>query len=55
MRLADPSDVMALHEIRQAAIRQLSLTHLTLWQAADWTERGGIPRVEQAIARDEVS
>jgi len=54
MRPADPSDVMSLHEIRQAAIRQLSLTHLSLCQAADWAERGGIPRVEQAIARDEV-
>jgi GNAT superfamily N-acetyltransferase len=54
MRLADPSDVMALHEVRRAAIRQLSLTHLSLWEAADWAERGGIPRVKQAIARDEV-
>jgi ribosomal protein S18 acetylase RimI-like enzyme len=53
-RLADPSDVTALYDIRQAAIRQLSLTHLSECEAADWAERGGIPRVEQAIAKDEV-
>lgn len=51
MRLADSSDVMALDEIRQAAIRRLSLTDMSVPQAADWVERGGIPRVEQAIAR----
>ena len=53
-RLADPSDVASLYDIRQAAIRQLSLTHLSECEAAAWAERGGIPRVEQAIAKDEV-
>ena len=53
-RLADPSDVTSLYDIRQAAIRQLSLTHLSECEAAAWAERGGIPRVEQAIAKDEV-
>jgi ribosomal protein S18 acetylase RimI-like enzyme len=53
-RLADPSDVTTLYDIRQAAIRQLSLTHLSECEAAAWAERGGIPRVEQAIAKDAV-
>src|SRR6266550_1536248 len=53
-RLADLSDVTTLFDIRQAAIRQLSLTHLSECEAAAWAERGGIPRVEQAIAKDEV-
>ena len=53
-RLVDSSDVTALFDIRQAAIRQLSLTHLLEWEAAAWAKRGGIPRVEQAIAKDEV-
>ena len=53
-RLAEPSDVTSLHDIRQAAIRKLSLTHLSECEAAAWAERGGIPRVEQAIAKDEV-
>ena len=53
-RLADPSDVTTLRDIRQAAIRQLSLTHLSECEAAAWAQRGGIPRVEQAIANDEV-
>jgi len=53
-RLADPADVTTLYDIRQAAIRQLSLTHLSVCEAVDWAERGGIPRVEQAIAKDEV-
>jgi len=53
-RLADPSDVTTLYDIRQAAIRQLSLTHLSECDALAWAERGGIPRVEQAIAKDEV-
>jgi ribosomal protein S18 acetylase RimI-like enzyme len=53
-RLADPSDVTNLYDIRQAAIRQLSLTHLSKCEAVDWAERGGISRVEQAIAKDEV-
>ena len=53
-RLADPSDVTTLYDIRQEAIRQLSLTHLSECEAAAWAERGGIPRVEQAIAKDEV-
>jgi GNAT superfamily N-acetyltransferase len=53
-RLADPADVTKLYDIRQAAIRQLSLTHLSECEAAAWAERGGIPRVERAIARDEV-
>ncbi len=53
-RLADLSDVTTLFDIRQAAIRQLSLTHLSECEAAAWAERGGIPRVERAIAKDEV-
>ena len=53
-RLADASDVTVLHDIRQAAIRQLSLSHLSLREAAAWAKRGGIPRVERAIANDEV-
>jgi putative acetyltransferase len=53
-RLADSSDVTTLYDIRQAAIRQLSLTHLSECDAATWAERGGIPRVEQATATDEV-
>jgi ribosomal protein S18 acetylase RimI-like enzyme len=53
-RLADPSDVTTLYDIRQAAIRELSLTHLSGCEAAAWAELGGIPRVEQAIAKDEV-
>ena len=54
LRLADHSDVTNLYDIRQAAIRQLSLTHLSESEAAAWAERGGIPRVEKAIAKDEV-
>jgi ribosomal protein S18 acetylase RimI-like enzyme len=53
-RLADPADVTTLYDIRQEAICQLSLTHLSECEAAAWAERGGIPRVEQAIAKDEV-
>ncbi len=53
-RLADRSDVITLYDIRQAAIRQLSLTHLSECEAAAWAERGGISRVEQAIAKDDV-
>src|SRR6266404_4096215 len=53
-RPADLSDVTTLFDIRQAAIRQLSLTHLSECEAAAWAERGGIARVEQAIAKDEV-
>lgn len=53
-RLADPSDVAILFDIRQAAIRRLALTHLSECEAAAWAERGGIPRVELAIAKDEV-
>ena len=41
-RLADPSDVTNLYDTRQAAIRQLSLTHLSECEAAAWAERGGI-------------
>ena len=33
-RLADPSDVATLFDIRQAAIRQLTLTHLSDYEAA---------------------
>lgn len=54
LRLADPSDVTSLYDIRQAAIRQLSLTHLSECEATAWAERGGIPRVERAIAKDEL-
>jgi GNAT superfamily N-acetyltransferase len=53
-RLAAASDVATLYDIRQAAIRQLSLTHLSECEASAWAERGGLPRVEQAIAKDEV-
>ena len=53
-RLADRSDVTTLYDTRQEAIRQLSLTHLSEYEAAAWAERGGMPRVEQAIAKDEV-
>ena len=53
-RLAASSDVAALYDIRQAAIRQLTLTHLSNCEAVVWAERGGMPRVEQAIAKDEV-
>ena len=53
-RLADLSEVTTLFDIRQAAIRQLSLTHLSECEAAAWAERGGVPRVEGAIAKDEV-
>src|ERR1700676_4637546 len=53
-RLADSSDVTTLFDIRQAAIRQLSLTHLSDCETAAWAERGGIPRMERAIAKDEV-
>ena len=51
-RLAGLSDVTTLFDIRQAAIRQLSLTHLSECEAAAWAERGGIPRVERAIASE---
>src|ERR1700682_932706 len=54
LRLADHSDVTSLYDIRQAAIRQFSLTHLSECEATAWAERGGIPRVERAIAKDEV-
>jgi hypothetical protein len=40
VRLADPSDVTTLLAIRQAAIRQLSLTHLSECEAAAWAGRG---------------
>jgi len=40
-RLADISDVTTLFDIRRAAIRQLSLTHLSECEAAAWAERGG--------------
>ena len=53
-RLADPSDVTTLFDLRQAAIRQLSLTHLSDCEAAAWAELGGIPRVERAMANDDV-
>lgn len=53
-RLADPSDVTTLFDLRQAAIRQLSLTHLSDCEAAAWAELGGIPRVERAMAKDDV-
>jgi len=53
-RLADPADVTAHFDIRQAAIRRLSLTHLSEPEAAAWAESVGIPRVEPAIAKDVV-
>jgi putative acetyltransferase len=53
-RPANRSDVTNLHLIRVAAIRQLSVTHLSPRDADDWAGRGGVPRVERAIANDEV-
>jgi len=53
-RLADGSEVTTLHSIRQEAIRRLTLTHLSECEAATWAESGGIPRVERAVAKDEV-
>jgi ribosomal protein S18 acetylase RimI-like enzyme len=53
-RLADLSDVTTLYDIRQAAIRQLSLTHLSECEAAIWADRGGMPRAVQSITKDEV-
>ena len=53
-RPANRSDVTILHDIRVAAIRQLSVTHLSPCDAEDWAGRGGVPRVEGAIAKDEV-
>lgn len=53
-RLANPSDVTSLHDIRVAAIRHLALTHLSGREAEDWAGRGGVPRVERAVANDEV-
>ena len=53
-RLADPFDVTTLYGIRQAAVRGISLSHMSECEAMAWVECGGIPRVEQAIAKDEV-
>src|SRR5438105_9754637 len=53
-RLADLSDVTTLFDIRQAAIRRLSLTHLSEREPPAWAARGGMPRVERAIAKDDV-
>ena len=53
-RPANRSDVAMLHDIRVAAIRQLSVTHLSPCDAEDWAGRGGVPRVERAIANGEV-
>ena len=44
-RLANLADVATPYDIRQAAIRQLSLTHLSECEATAWAERGGIPRI----------
>ena len=49
-RLADLSEVTTLFDIRRAAIRQLSLTHLSECEAAAWAERGGIPKDEVWVA-----
>jgi putative acetyltransferase len=54
LSLADSSDVAILYEIRQAAILQLSLTRLSKCEAVAWAACGGIPRVEPAVAKDEV-
>lgn len=54
IRLAEPSDVMRLHDIRRAAICRLSLTHLSESEAAAWAGRGGVARVAQAVANDRV-
>ena len=53
-RLADLSDVTTLCDLRQAAILQLSLTHMSAPEAAAWAERGGTARAEHAISNDEV-
>jgi putative acetyltransferase len=53
-RPAHRSDVTILHDIRVAAIRRLSVTHLSPCEAENWAGRGGIPRVQLAIANDEV-
>jgi GNAT superfamily N-acetyltransferase len=53
-RIATPADIATLFDIRQAAIQQLTLTHLSNDEAAAWAERGGIGRVERALANDDV-
>ena len=53
-RPANHSDIAILHGIRVAAIRQLSITHLLACDAEEWAGRGGVLRVERAIANDEV-
>jgi putative acetyltransferase len=53
-RPANPADVKMLHDIRVAAIRHLSVTHLSPCEAEDWAGRGGVARVQRAIANDEV-
>jgi GNAT superfamily N-acetyltransferase len=54
LRLADSSDAAILSDIRRAAILQLSLTRLSKCEAVAWAACGGIPRVQRAIAKDEV-
>ena len=53
-RPAYRSDVTILHDIRVAAIRHLSVTHLSPCEAEEWAGCGGLPRVERAIVDDEV-
>jgi GNAT superfamily N-acetyltransferase len=54
IRLADLGDVPSLLDMRRAAIRQLSITHLSTLAADTWAAQGGVFRVESAIANDEV-
>jgi hypothetical protein len=54
LRLADSSDVAIIYDIRQAAILQLSLTRLSECEAVAWAACSSIPRVQRAVAQDEV-
>jgi GNAT superfamily N-acetyltransferase len=54
IRLADLGDAHALLDMRRAAIRQLSITHLSALVAETWAMQSGIFRVASAITNDEV-
>jgi len=54
LRIAVAADAATLFGVRQAAIRALTPTHLTPGEAAAWAGHGGMPRVERAIADDQV-
>jgi GNAT superfamily N-acetyltransferase len=56
-RAADLADITTLFDIRQAAIRQLSTTHLSDLEAIAWADRSGtawFKRIERALANGEV-